>query len=289
MPAHWRPLHVEGDWDRGNLIVGDATQAVFQVKWRRTPPAFRADRWLDRRLRKVGIQQAERGPAHGGFELAAWSPRGGRLIPEGALWYGHAPRAALVIEIAIAAAASKNNRRQMEEQVIRRMQATAQGAPVRWAIFGSSFVSPPGFVLARRRLHLGDVALEWTSPDRTRLTVRQVYPGSLALARREMPEWMEFTPFREYRRFKAMLPTEPWAVQTPEGTWAGLRRRGRKAVPFPFGWLAPRHSVSAVVHHTGLDRLLIAECDARNAAQPVELTAEALRAMDWAGGPGGEA
>ena len=286
IPDDWRPLRVEGDWDKGNIIVGGGEQALFQIKWRRTGPAFRGDRWLKRRLTKVRAKAAEDGPALRGFGHTPRSPGGGRNAALGALWYGHAPEARMIVEIGVAATAPKAARRQMEDRVIPKMQATALNAPTRWAIFGSSFESPAGFTLARRRLHLGDVVLELKTPDKARLTLRQVYPGALALARRKMSEWLEFTPFREGRRFKAARPNEDWSLDTPGGTWSGLRRTGRKRVPFPFGIIAARRSVAAVLHDTELDRLLIAECDSRRDVRP-ETVADALRAMNWAERPGG--
>jgi hypothetical protein len=284
IPDHWRPLRVEGDWDKGNIIVGNGEQAVFQIKWRRTGRTFRGDRWVERKVRKSRAKATKPGPTLRGFGHTAWSPTGGRKAELGALWYGHAPDARMIAEIVVAAAASKADKRRMEDRVIPKMQATALSSPTRWAVFGSSFESPAGFTLARRRLHLGDVVLELNAPDKARLTLRQVYPAVLALARRKMPEWLEFMPFREGRKFKGS--SEEWTLDTAGGTSSGLRRTGRKRIPFPLGIIAPRHSVGAVLHDTELHRLLIAECDTRREARP-QAVAHALRAMNWAERPGG--
>ena len=50
VPADWRPLKIEGGWERGAMMVGDADGPVFKILWWR-PEAedFAASRWLAER------------------------------------------------------------------------------------------------------------------------------------------------------------------------------------------------------------------------------------------------
>lgn len=275
VPSDWRALRVAGDWGRGSMVVGDATEALMQVKWLRVPPErFDAARWLRRRLGKVAGDSAGDGPRPQGFSETAWASRRGGA--NGALWYGYAPEAGMVIEVVVG-----GRRRTAEQRVLPSLRASARGGATRWAVFGSSFESPPGFALVAQRLQLGDVALLFRGADRSRFVLRQVYPAQLALARRDLADWLEFPVFKEGRRFRPTERTRDWKIDLFGTELAGVLRTGRKQLPLPLGWIAPRRSIGAVVHDRALDRLLIAEHDSRG--EPDEaLLATALRSMNWA-------
>ncbi len=102
------------------------------------------------------------------------------------------------------------------------------------------FVCPPGFELVGRHRFAGDVALLFRKGRRESLLVRQVYPGDLALRRRTTERWLEAYPFKEHRRLrKASSQIEDWTHERrPELT--GIRRRGRKRLGIPLGWMMPQ-------------------------------------------------
>jgi len=291
VPKDWRPLRLEGDWTRGSVITGDAEKPIMQVKWWRPKSRrFNASRWMRRRMKSVKGKLAGRSdvPAPQGFANVAWStnyrPRSGGA---GSLWYGYAPGPGLVIEVLTAGSASKRDQHTVAANVLPRLQVSPADRPTRWAVFGASFETPPGFVMTHRRIHLGDVAIWLRSPGRQRLMVRQVYPAELALARRPLAKWLRFQVFKEHRVFRPDAEPEPWSVTLDGRSVEGVRRIGRKALPFPLGFLGPRRSRAAVLHDTELDRLLIAEHDSTGADDDRPLTA-ALTAMNWATpAPGG--
>jgi len=281
VPESWRPLRIEGEWRKGSIIVGDAAEAIMQVKWMRvTRKNFDAARWARRRLKKVRRAPAAGGPSPKGFPDPAWAPAdpdAGR----GAFWYGYAPAAGLLVGVLTSAGVSRKGQRAVASTALPALRASGRDDPTRWAVFGASFESPPGFAVRRRRVHLGDVALQLTAPGRSTLLLRQVYPAALALARRELPLWLEFPVFKEHRRFRPADVQEAWRVESFGRTLEGLRRQGRKQLPFPLGVCAPRWSEAAVVHDAELDRLLIVEYDAAGRADK-DRVARAIGAMNWA-------
>jgi len=281
VPEHWRPLRIEGAWEKGSIILGDEGQAIMQVKWwRHENESFDGARWTRRRLKKAGAKAAADGkPAPPGFENAAWVP--GRGPAQAAVWYGCAPAGRLVMEVVVSGEMSKKDQRTATSRALPTLKVSAHDAPTRWAIYGASFESPAGFVLCDRRLKLGDIALRLSSKRRERLVLRQVYPSALALARRELAKWLEFPVFREHRKYRPANPPQKWSVESFGRQLDGIRRAGRKRFPFPLGVLAPRYSAAAVVHDEQLGRLLVAEYDSRGAPDDATL-ADALASMNWA-------
>jgi hypothetical protein len=211
------------------------------------------------------------------------------LVPEyctsdggqGALWFGYSPTALMIVEIVGGGETSEDMLGTVKDVVIPSLTAYEAGGATRWSIFGASFESPAGFVMTGKRLLLGDIAIELSSKERTRLVIRQVYPSKLALARRKLSDWMEYQPFDERRRFRPSGPEENWSTKCAGRKLYGVRRQGRKTFPFPLGVVAPRWSAAAVVCDEELDRLLVAECDSKKRNGGVMLS-QAMASMNWA-------
>ncbi|MBN1675583.1 MAG: hypothetical protein JXR37_31365 [Kiritimatiellae bacterium] len=283
-PAAWRPLDIEQNGPRGRMMLGGATKPILQIKWwQPRGKRFDAAAWIRRRLRSVaGAAAPGKGPAPHGFAGSAWvelgAPRaGGRK----AIWYGYAPEAGLMIEAVLAGDLSPAEWRQAVKKILPSLRASKRGGPTQWAVFGVSFESPPGYVLDNRRLNLGDMALRFTARGGSRIVLRQVYPASLALARRDMKKWLRDAPFKEHRAHRPAGEPEAWRLDCPARELSGLKRDGWKRLPFPMGWCRPRFAVTAVIEDRELDRLLLAECSARR-PQDDKLLGELLAGMNWA-------
>ena len=103
MPSDWRPLEIQGEWERGHVGVGDAAQAIFQVKWWRPGgKRFDAQAWLGERVKKWSVEDVRKGPRPKSFSASAFladvpSKGGGSR----AIWYGCSDAGHLVLEVAV--------------------------------------------------------------------------------------------------------------------------------------------------------------------------------------------
>jgi len=133
-----------------------------------------------------------------------------------------------------------------------------QSGYTRWAVFGASFEAPPGHALVRKRLHAGDLALEFSGGKRRTLLVRQIYPAQAALARRTLERWVADPPFLERRRV-AETTVDTAAALGGVGAGVGLCRRGWKRHAFPLGRFRPLRTCAMASVDSAQDRILIAE------------------------------
>ncbi len=269
VPRDWRPLRIGGGRRGGSMMIGDQATALVQVKWSRRPPdGFDPRRWIAERLarRKLVPARSETAPPGGQFDVLAWVRRAdSRRNAERSIWYGYSPHAQLLLEVLIHA----DRARQKPAAVLRGVLASLGGSrpdgPTDWAVFEASFRSPPGMDVVARRFSAGHMAVLFGSagdgPRGRRLLLRQVYPVDLALSRRDLAAWMRSGPFAERRRFYPAADPEDWSVPSFGRTLEGLIRRGRKRLPWPLGWAAPRWTVAASARDRELDRLLLAEYD----------------------------
>jgi hypothetical protein len=263
-PPEWRPLLIDGTERRGRMIVGDAGEAIGQVKWWRPgSTGFDARDWIRRRARAAqAAADADLPPGPAGFHPAVYIPEvRARNGATRAVWYGYSAHSGIVLELTANRAASGPAQQFVIRRFLPSLETSAPGSPTRWSVFGVDFQSPPGYTLHERRLYPGDMALKFTTGRAGSLVVRQVYPGDAALRRRDLPRWLAAFPFPETRRFRPARPTQTWATDTPAGPAYGARRAGWKRLPFPLQAVTPRFSVAAGVHDTSLDRLLLAEHD----------------------------
>ncbi len=268
IPEHWRLLKVDGSWRRGFMAVGDPQTAQFQLKWWRPRRRIQGDQWIDRRVRSMRmpdtavIRNAAGNREH--FSETAWIPRarGSRKLSR-AVWYGYAPRANMVLEIVLNPIAPAGDRRYFRRRVLPTLAVSPDGEPTWWSAFDATFRVPAGFRAIEHKLHLGNPMIRFHNPRGEQLLLRQLYPAELALGRREIAFWLRHWPFKEFRRYSASAPIEPFALTLPSGRASGVLRRGRKRYRFPFHGIKPHETFTAALEDRSRDRLLIVEYDAR--------------------------
>lgn len=287
VPAEWRPLKVTGDQTRGEMMLGDAVQPLLLLRWwqpAEARDAFDAEFWLQTRFRNLRTAPAAAAPCPAGITHAAWAldiAAGGNASKS--LWYGYAPGRHLVLELVLTSLVADAVRAEVLARRLPQLRVTAADGASAWALFSVGFMSPPGFTLVGKHLYAGDIALRFargTAGVQERLLLRQVYPATLALARRTPQRWLEATPFREARRLRGDTFVA-WNCDTPRAL-SGWQRHGWKRLRFPLGRLRPRHSTALIATDPELDRLLIAEHDAP-ADAGLAVTREALLAMNQPG------
>jgi len=286
-PRDWRPLGLGGAGREGFLVLGDAGSPIVRIRWLR--PArrrFDARRWVLRCAKRLAgrgarVEETDASPAFDvSARVAAKDPRGDAAKPVWG-WYGFSGAAGLGLELVASGRTDARQRRALEDIALPSLRAGAGTEPTRWAVFETSFVSPPGFALERAQLHVGDIALCLRAPGGRRLLLRQVYPADLALSRRPLEAWLDHPPFRQQRRFRRAGQTQPWQAASFGRSLDGILRRGRKSLPAPLGPLGRRRSLAAAVTDPDLERLLLAEYDAPKEADP-NVVKEAIGLMNWA-------
>ena len=285
IPPEWRPLRIDGGWKRGVMMIGDAGQAYMQIKWYRPrSQSFNASRWLMRRQKTVRAAEVKvNGLACSeDFTVSGWIPEAkAKKGRNTGLWYGYSPKARLLLEVAVNKTCSDKDQKVCLSNCVPSLRTAEKTSSIGWSVFDVSFETPSDFIIQDKSLNLGDMALLFTTPDGFRLVLRQVYPSSLALSRKEMVRWLENIPFKERRRYRPSDSGEQWSVESFGRQLPGLIRAGRKRWAFPLGRCAPRWTTSAIAHDESLGRLLIAEFDSpdRKSQAPVEVL---LSRMNWA-------
>lgn len=266
VPAEWRPLKLLGTADNGSMMVGDAMCACFSVHWQYSRRAISdGEAWARQRLKRLGLLPDPSPPAAERFSACTWAH--GVQVEEDKQtthWFGYAARANLLLGIKVNGVLPEDQRDLVTRLVLPSVQTSPSDRETSWAMYDLSFMTPPGFKLFRRHLYMGDVALEFRKGRRESLLLRQVYPGDLALARRDYERWLEAYPFNEHRSLrKSSVTTSTWH-DPHHADLTGLRRRGRKRIPVPLGGIAPRWNHALAVHDQTLNRLLIAEHNSRD-------------------------
>lgn len=283
IPADWRPLDIQGEWTRGQMMVGDAEGAVFQVKWwRPKSKRFNPESWLGQHVRKWSVEAVVRGPQPRSFSPTAFlsevpSKGGGSR----AIWYGYCAPANLVLEVAVNRGVDERLQKIVIEKAMPGLRARAMDEGLKWAIYDVSFVSPPGYIIRDWKLFSGDITLRLINErEKSRLLLRQVYPAGTALERRALGAWLRQFPFKEHRRYTPEASNDPWCVELGSRRWKGIRRRGRKQLAFPLNWVGRRRSIAGGVTDPELDRLLLVEYDSRS-EDGEGVARSAVRQMNW--------
>jgi hypothetical protein len=263
MPSEWEPLKITGTPDKGNMIVGDNSCAIFSINWEKSNGmvAGGAVDWLARRWKKLGVIPHDDPPASENFTDCGWAH--GVQTEEGketTYWFGFNLSAALLLGVKINGVLPEKVREQAVRQVLPSLRATPVGEDTIWSLYDVSFVVPGHYTLKQRHLYSGDVALEFTREGaKDSLLVRQVYPGDLALTRRPFERWIDMRPFKEHRRLrKRSVQTQAWQNEDRKGL-SGIVRKGRKRLGVPLGWCSPRSSCAVAAHDQDLNRLLVVE------------------------------
>ena len=280
IPVHWRPLQVDNRHRGGRFMIGDSTQATLQIKWwNPLDESFDGSRWLGNRLRSLwrGADPAEEAPAADHFDQALWLPeartRKGALA---SVWYGYSSRARLLLEAVINAGAGWEVKELAETIFLPSLAVSDRTEPTRWAVYDTSFESPPGYAIAESRLNLGSISLILKF-GRNQLMLCQVYPAAAALSRQPLDEWLKASALKGKRRSIPMDGSGDVKVDSLEG----LKRRSVELLPFPLARIAPLHCLAMAVVDATLDRLLIAEHISPVSTED-EMVSEAIRRMNWA-------
>jgi hypothetical protein len=285
VPAALRFSEVEGDGDKGWLELADARRPRLMLRW--STLGRRSPKLEDLAVKAARLWGAKDKPAN----LA------GRVTTRTDLLGGSfATLSDEAAAVTVCVGIGASTRRLLEIVVKQRtdespsidvnaiLQSLSDDAPdsgQRWAFYATSFVAVPGYALLSAQLNLGDMAVSLRDrARRVEMTVRQVYPASLALSKLEGPRWLAAASKPEIGRALPGVITRtpgPVSIQTPIGPgWyrddVFLKLRG------------PRRQRTWVINDESADRLLILR--ARDEAARFDAILDTiLSRLHWAGRP----
>ncbi|MAE62410.1 MAG: hypothetical protein CMJ49_13770 [Planctomycetaceae bacterium] len=282
LPLTYRPLKFDGAAARGSAALGDDRASRFYVVWgtvrkRKFDPAALA---LKRFAKAVGRTRAPNIQAnlelidHPNFQYF------GRVVDRVVQcdrYFAYCANTRRVFDM-VYHHDNTDADRTFNQSAMRSLLSQPADAPHYWSFFTNSFATPPGYAYAKSVINIGDMAVTTHLPRRFRrrreITVRQIYPARLALARQPIEDWIKSITVhkklihkpRHQRWFKrGGLRMDP--VQTPVGAgfvidtrvpWQLQMWRGRKF----------RRTRTWFVHDELQDRLAVVSISAANAELP---------------------
>jgi hypothetical protein len=257
LPRSWNPVKIEGDALQGSVLFADLDHPRLGQRWRKAAGRkFDPARWAQRAMRdEVGQLAAKEAKS---FTSPVTSESSLLYLddnpPGRDVWVGYSSKTARVIEIIYHA---RRRDRVLAETILPALHESSPEAPTPWSIFDLTCQTPPGFHLATHRLMAGDLALNFFSRQRERLTVRQIAVAELALSRMSLSEWLanqqqallpHFCPRGSLREIKLTISGRKLD---------GFARDAEKLKRFMFHRWLPQKITTLALHDPELDRLLL--------------------------------
>ena len=266
-PNDYRPLRTEGDGRKGLMVIGDRESPRLELRWAtQLRRFFDAERYLTKRLiresgRGVDVEHIDRRISRGFDPMI-------RLIdasPNVDRYGAYCPATHRLLSLAHYVEDGARGSL-LRKSIWDTLVDQPQEKPQRWAFFDNTLLSPPGFRYDRSQLFLGDMSVTFTRSERTffgpLVTIRQIYPGDLALKRQPLDLWTtqqlkelrkQYVPILTRAQQKSM---EYDRVDTPIGEAIEVTLRLRRGLR-PFLWSAPRRMKLQVIHYEAANRLLV--------------------------------
>lgn len=258
--ADVNPVKIEGDFDRGEIILADLTSPKLALKWSPGPRKTRAaDALVKTAIARVfGQATADASEELFPDDRQAWLAArvSYETEPPGRdVWVGYSARTHRIL--AIARPTDRRSRR-IATEVVAPLSELDANSPTRWSVFDLACTVPAGFRLKSHRLNAGDLSLSFANRNAT-LAVRQLGPARLALDRLKLDEWLRRHALvwrKTHRAGKPENEGESRAVVT-------LKRRRR----FAFAWWISKNRVCVATHDAARDRIVIIDADSVETAQ----------------------
>jgi hypothetical protein len=261
----WRPLRIEGNFDKGAVTMGDQEGPVFILRWLHIPKKYDGFKWIEKRKKQVAAgQSSENPPQPVGFDKTSWIKNLAiRKESEKTVWWGYSEECKVLVEVILTNLTDPKKNEWFIHQALPKLKVTSKSDKSLWQIYSARFVIPEGFTLNRHRLGVGDIALEFIRKKNDKLVVRQVYPAKLALQRRSLPAWLRDEVFKRHRFFKELSGDSNLEIKT--------KKRGVKKFPFPLGWVIPNQCERMIKDDKSLDRLYIVDAEWRKKGNEINV------------------
>ena len=271
VPDAFRPIRIRGDAARGSIDLGDDRRSRLEIHWGKvTKTKFDAVSFAKRQLaRAAEVGRSERRSL--AFDVIEHDTLATLLAyhdddKELDRFVGFDAASRRVIELAYHRANEREDHA-VRDETIARLTVTPPDRPQPWAFFDVRFMSPAHFKYRGATLNLGDmtVNLNWADKGwwRPMMSVRHIYPATLALSRQPIDQWMRTTitgrqlPYRAAQRFTRSRKPAPFEqIDTPYGPAIVVDARLRLSYRV-FQWRLPGVQRTCIAHDEEHDRLVV--------------------------------
>jgi hypothetical protein len=261
VPNRWNPVKVEGDFEKGYLLLADLHRPRLGIRWNRISRRQDADKWAATAMkREVGEKMAAKavkvdlGEGFSASLLSLEDSPPGRDV-----WVGYSPASGRGIEVVYQ---TRRRERVMREIILPHLRDTPLDEPVGWSIFGLSCMTPAGMKLASHKLNAGDLTLRFLR-DRHEAVVRQVSLAKVALARQPLETWLAVQQRTRRKQYKPAGPVEAVKIAAVgrelEGVCQKLKKRRRLLLALKM----PSVLHTLALHDADRDRLAMIQGDDR--------------------------
>ena len=256
VPATWNPVRIEGDYDRGSLLLADLSSPRLGVRWRK---AARGDpaAWADKALRdELGTLSAAEA-----VNVAMASPDDWKVArlylddepPGRDVFVGWSARSGRVVEIVYNVAERDYA---LSDDILPTLADTTPESAQTWSIFGLTLSTPPGLLLQSFALNAGDLSLTFADKN-AQTTLRRIGPASLALSRQPLSRWLSALSKAQKKMYRAPPNGDSTTLAARGRSLPGLHATISRRRRLCWAWFVPKQMTAMAIHDTANDRLLI--------------------------------
>lgn len=193
VPGDWNPVRIDGDADRGSVVLADLARTRMALRWQRV-----SKRWdVERGQRQALVTAAGRDAVGEASEFTASDDFTRILLhepkdadaPERAFLHSRISNRLLEI-VRVRHESDGKQTPTLRRDLLASMRDQQPDDEVRWRVFEMDVMVPGGFGLKSRSLAAGDLTLSFEK-KREVIAVRVICPARLALSRQPLERWMQ--------------------------------------------------------------------------------------------------
>ena len=297
IPATFRLSSIEGDHRQGSFRLVDGERVRLEFSWatetrgRFDFPAFakkklggsrkRGEPDPDSKVRELSVPGSD-------LQLFHLPDEEGRIDR----FVGWSSKTHRVVQIVYSRAADREDEF-VAGTCIPGVIDQPRDQPMKWAFFDCSFVTPSGLYYQNATLNLGDMSVRVSARGSDlrgpALTVRQLYPASLALLRRPLVDWIRSWTLETWDSYRVKRPgflgrgAIPCDnVDSAIGPCLAVRTCLRSILR-PIYWWMPRECEIRLFHDKDHDRLIVVRATGTPAEIERCMRCVLSSEMHWAG------
>ncbi len=271
LPDDYRPAKIEGDHNKGLVLLADDKRARLLVAWGTvTRSQFDAATFCKEKLLslfddKAGVSQTslKRVDNNPVFSTMFWAHS---KEEQKIRAVGYCPETSRVIDCLYHTGTARQDL-VFTQGLLGTIKDQSVDRDYQWEVLGTSFKVPGGFRYLESTLNLGDQTIRFIAGKSEArgpvFVVRQLYPSELALNRQPLEEWLDdwatargasYSPQTRREGFKFPVVREPLTLAGNQA----ISIQAKLRIPLRFThWWMPKHSTFYGMHHLGVDRLLM--------------------------------